>query len=384
VAHAPARILVVDDDPLNRMLLTMNLKQDGHDVSEAENGRRALESLAAAPADLVLMDIEMPEMDGYAVLERRRGDPVLRDIPWIVISAVDEMASIVRCIQLGAEDYLPKPFDPVLLKARVGACLEKKRLRDAEKQLLATVTSQADELRAWTGELETRVADGVRQVERLNLLKRFLAPQLAELILSGGEGQLESHRREITVLFCDLRGFTSFAETAEPEDVMTVLRDLHDAVGPLIFEHEGTLAYFTGDGMMVFFNDPIPCSDPAWQAVHLALEMREHSRLLTQEWGRRGHPLELGVGVASGYATCGRIGFEGRYEYTAIGTVTNLAARLCGAAAGGQVLVSERIYNAVADRVVADALGPMEFKGLARPVITFSVASAQDLAPSQG
>lgn len=375
----PARVLVVDDDPLNRMMLSLSLEADGHTVVQADNGRAALDSLSVAPADLVLVDIEMPVMDGYAVLRARRDDPVLREIPFIVISAVDEMASIVQCIELGAEDYLPKPFDPVLLRARIGACLEKKRLRDQEKALFATVAQQAEELREWNTLLEQRVEEKVREVEQLRRLAGFVAPQVAEIIVSGGDTVLESHRREITVLFCDLRGFTFFAETAEPEDVSAVLREYHDAVGPLIFRYEGTLVHFTGDGMMVVFNDPLICEEPAWRAVRQAVEMRDALAGLSIEWRRRGHDLQLGVGIAIGYATCGRIGFEGRSEYTAIGTVANLSSRLCAAAEGGQILVDQRVFTLVEDRVEAEPLGVMEFKGLTRPTPTYSVTALRDV-----
>ena len=383
LAHAPRpggleTILVVDDDEANRDVLGRRLQRLGYGVIEARDGIEALALLAEAEIDLVLLDVMMPRLDGFAVLARHHDDPAIRDIPVIMISALDDLASVVRCIEAGAEDYLTKPFDPVLLKARVGACMEKKRLRDAEKALLATVEAQAAELRAWNDQLAQRVAEQVREVERLNLMQRFIPPQLAEVIASGGAELLKSHRREITVLFCDLRGFTPFAERAEPEDVMAVLAELHGAVGPLIFEQGGTLAQFTGDGMMVFFNDPIPCDDPARRAVALALGMRDRAAALAEGWQRRGHQLQMGVGVAAGYATCGQIGFEGRFEYTAIGTVTNLAARLCGEAKGGQVLVSERIVTMLQGAVEADHLGDVEFKGLARPVPTYLVQRLVD------
>ena len=371
-------ILVVDDDEANRDVLGRRLQRLGYGVIEARDGVEALERMADGGIDLVLLDVMMPRLDGFAVLERHHDDPAIRDIPVIMISALDDMASVVRCIEAGAEDYLPKPFDPVLLKARVGACVEKKRLRDTEKALLATVQEQAAELRAWNSQLEQRVADQVREVERLGVMQRFIPPQLAEVIASGGIDLLKSHRREITVLFCDLRGFTPFSEKSEPEDVMAVLAELHNAVGPLIFEQGGTLAQFTGDGMMVFFNDPIPCDDPARRAVALALGMRERAEALSIDWRRRGHDLRMGIGVAAGYATCGQVGFEGRYEYTAIGNVTNLAARLCSEAKGGQVLVSERVMTMLDGAATADHLGDIEFKGIARPVPTYVVQSLSD------
>ncbi len=355
-----ATVLVVDDDPLNRAMLSMSLGAEGHSVLEAGNGREAIAMLASNAIDIVLTDIEMPELDGYGLLQHRAGDDRLKTIPFIVISGVDEMDSIVACIKLGAEDYLPKPFDPVLLHARLGACLDKKRM--------------TDELVQWNLHLTERVDEKVREVERLTMLRRFVSPQLAEAIASGGEAILASHRREITVLFCDLRGFTSFAETAEPEEVMAVLREFHDAVGPMIFEHEGTIAQFTGDGMLVFFNDPVQLDDPAWNAVQLAVAMRDRTGALSQQWRRRGHELTLGIGIAVGFATCGEIGFEGRTEYTAIGTVVNLAARVCGIAAGGQILATNRVHAAVDDRVTSNPLGDHDFKGLSRPVPIYDLA----------
>ena len=351
---ASATVLVVDDDPLNRAMLSMSLGTLGHQVVEAGNGLEAIDALSANPIDVVLTDIEMPEMDGYGLLEHRAGDDRLKAIPFIVISGVDEMASIITCIKLGAEDYLPKPFDPVLLHARLGACLDKKRM--------------TDELQQWNALLAQRVDDKVAEVERLNSLRRFVSPQLAEALAAGGEEVLASHRREITAFFCDLRGFTAFSETAEPEEVMDVLSEFHHAVGPMIFENDGTIAQFTGDGMLVFFNDPVLLDDPAWNAVRLAVAMRDRTAELSTEWKRRGHDLELGIGIAVGYATCGEIGFDGRTEYTAIGTVVNLSARVCAIAAGGQILVTNKVLAAVEDRTESIPMGDVEFKGLSRAV----------------
>jgi adenylate cyclase len=375
-ASAHGVILVVDDDEANRDMLARRLDRLGYTVLRAEDGRQALDTLAAEPVDLVLLDIMMPDITGYEVLERRRADPRLRDIPVVMISAVDELDSVVRCIELGAEDYLPKPFDPVLLRARVGACLEQKRMRDQEHDLLATIQAMAEDLRAWNRTLETRVQEQVAEVERLNRLRRFLSPQLAEVIVSSGDERLlESHRREITMVFCDLRGFTAFAETAEPEDVIGVLHEYHMAMGPLIAQHEGTLERFAGDGMMVFFNDPLPCPDPARRAVRMAIGMRDRATELSQGWRRLGHTLEIGIGIAMGYATCGKIGFEGRFDYGAIGTVTNLAARLCDQAGPGQILAGQRVVMAVEDLIEHELAGELTLKGFARPVPSFAVLS---------
>ena len=360
-------ILVVDDNEDNRDMLARRLRRQGHEVLTAPGGRAALDTLAKTPVDLVLLDVMMPDLDGYAVLQQLKSEPARRDIPVLMISALDEMDSVVRCIQLGAEDYLPKPFDPVLLQARIGACLEKKRLHDQEIRY-------RQELAEWNQKLEHRVAEQVAQLERLDRLKRFFSPQLAELIVTGGaDDPLKTHRREVTVVFLDLRGFTAFAETAEPEEVMGVLREYHAEMGRLILAHEGTLERFTGDGMMIFFNDPVEVPNPAERAIRMAVAMRAVVGDLAARWRKRGWDLALGVGVAQGYATIGAIGFEGRLDYGAIGTVTNLAARLCGEAVAGQILVSARVAGAVENMVEADDLGPITLKGLARPVPIWSV-----------
>jgi class 3 adenylate cyclase len=355
-------LLVVDDNEDNRYTLTNRLKRQGYtDVVTASDGRQALELLRARPFDLVLLDIMMPELNGYQVLEQLKTDDRLRHIPVIMISAVDELESVVRCIELGAEDYLQKPFNPTLLRARVGACLEKKRLRD--------------QLVEWNRTLEQRVRDTVAEVERLGRLKRFFSPQLAELIVAGGaDDPLKTHRREVTVVFLDLRGFTTFAETAEPEEVMDVLREYHAEMGRLILEHEGTLERFTGDGMMIFFNDPVPVPNPAERAIRMAVAMRDRVTQLSAAWRKRGHDLALGVGIAQGYATIGAIGFEGRWDYGAIGTVTNLAARLCAEAKGGQILVSSRVVGAVEGLIDTEEVGALALRGLLKPVPTFNVA----------
>jgi len=360
-------ILVVDDNEGNREMLARRLTRQGYRVEVAAGGRQALKTLETAAVDLVLLDVMMPEMDGYEVLQCLKADARLRDIPVLMISALDEIASVVRCIELGAEDYLSKPFDPVLLRARIGACLEKKRLHDQEVRY-------RQELAELNKTLEQRVEQQVGQLERLGRLKRFFPPQLAELIVAGGtDDPLKTHRREVTVVFLDLRGFTAFAETAEPEEVMGVLREYHAEMGKLILEHEGTLERFTGDGMMIFFNDPVPVSNPAERAIRMAVAMRDRVSELSVAWRKRGYDLAFGIGITQGYATIGAIGFEGRWDYGAIGTVTNLAARLCGEAKGGQILVSSRVAGAVEGLVETEEVGPLTLKGLLKPVPTFNV-----------
>ena len=371
---ADAALLVVDDNEDNRYTLTRRLNREGYaNIAAATNGREALQLLEAEPFDVVLLDIMMPEMNGYEVLERLKADPRLRHIPVIMISAVDEIDSVIRCIELGAEDYLSKPFNPTLLRARVGATLERKKLHDQ-------VRAQAADLAAWNQTLEQRVADQLTEIERVGRLKRFLSPQIADLVVSSGDSErvLESHRRAVTVVFCDLRGFTSFAETAEPEEVMAVLGAYHEVLGPLIHRYEGTLERFAGDGLNVLFNDPLPCPDPSVRAVRMAVEMRDAVANLAVKWRKAGHDLGFGMGIAHGYATLGRIGFEGRYDYSAIGTVVNLAARLCSEARSGQILVDGKVHAAVEMLTDTEPLGELALKGMQRPVSAFNIVAIRD------
>jgi adenylate cyclase len=370
--NTPANVLIVDDTEMNRDMLCALLEADGHKTAVAENGKIGLSALNTDSYDLVLLDVMMPEMNGYEVLEAMKSNPRLRSIPVVVLSALDEIGSIVRCIELGAEDYLPKPFDPVLLRARIGACLEKKRLRDQELLL-------RNQLEDWNKTLETRVEQQVSQLERLGRLKRFFSPQLAELIVSGdADDPLKTHRRDLTVVYVDLRGFTAFAETAEPEEVMEVLHEYHAAMGKLIFEYEGTLEHFAGDGMMLFFNDPVPVDNAAERAVRMTLAMRDRVKELSMKWRKLGHDLGFGVGIAQGYATIGAIGFEGRWEYGAIGSVPNLAARLCGEAKSGEILVAQRLLAGIEELVDSESIGELTLKGFHRPVSAHRILRLRD------
>lgn len=361
MSPAEAALLVVDDNEDNRYTLTRRLKREGYtNLTTANDGREALELLGSKKFDLMLLDIMMPELNGYQVLEHLKADAELRHLPVIMISAVGEVESVVRCIELGAEDYLPKPFDATLLRARVGASLEKKALRD--------------EVREWGKKLEQRVQEQVAQLERLGRLKGFFSPQLAESIVSGGgEELLKTHRREVVVVFLDLRGFTSFTDTCEPEEVMAVLGEYHRAMGQLIMTHEGTLERFAGDGLMIFFNDPIRLDNPAANAVKMALDMQQKFVALRAAWKKRGYDLDLGIGIAQGYATLGAIGFEGRWDYACIGSVTNLAARLCSEAKGGQILTNQKTLARIEDTTQAEALGELTLKGIVQPVKAFNV-----------
>ena len=371
-------LLVVDDNEDNRYTLSLQLNAQGyHNIAIATNGHEALSVLHSKPFDLVLLDIMMPELNGYEVLERMRSSPELRNIPVIMISAIGELDSVVRCIELGAEDYLPKPFEPTLLRARVYASLERKRLHDQVVAQAAELASQAAELATWNKTLEQRVADQLGEIERIGKLRRFLSPQVADLIVASGmEKQLQSHRREITALFCDLRGFTSFSETSDPEDVMMLLRDYHAAIGQIIIKYGATLEHFAGDGVMLIFNDPLPIDKPELQAVRMALEMRDAIGTLTEKWRRLGYDIGFGIGISDGFATLGTIGFEGRFDYAAVGTVSNIASRLCDEAKPGQILISPRVLMAVEDTMKVEPVGELTLKGIRRPMTAYNVVAA--------
>lgn len=368
------RILVVDDQPESIRLLLAVLSPRGYSVDSVSSGAEALERLAAEPApDLVLLDVVMPEIDGYEVCRRIRATPATELLPIVMLTASSGEERL-RALEAGADDFLMKPFDQAELLARARSLIRIKHYHD-------TIRQQATELAEWNRELEDRVEEQVAQIDRMGRLKRFLSPQVADLIVSSGDDSfLESHRREITVVFCDLRGFTAFAETAEPEVTMTVLREYHTALGDLVFRFEGTLERFTGDGLMVFFNDPMPCPDASIRSVRMAVAMRDRVADLAEEWHRSGHELGFSVGIAQGYATLGRVGFEGRFDYAAIGTVTNLAARLCDAAEAGTILVSQRVHAAVDDLVVSNQVSELPLKGFSRPVTSYEIV-ALDAAP---
>jgi adenylate cyclase len=372
----PARILVVDDVPDNVDILQMRLESQGYEVLTAGDGVEAIEKTRELLPDLVLLDVMMPKMDGIETVKRLKSDTSLPFIPVILVTANADGRDVVAGLESGGDDYLTKPVDHAALSARVRAMLRIKALHDTVQEQARRLEAQAAELAAWNKTLEERVAAQVGEIERVGRLKRFLAPQIVQTIVSsGGEAMLESHRRDIVVLFCDMRGFTAFAETAEPEDVMAVLREYHAALGPLIHRYEGTLDRFTGDGMVVYFNDPLPCPDPALRALRLAVDMREAVADLARTWAARGYEIGFGVGIAHGYATLGRIGFEGRFDYTAIGNVTNLAARLCAEAKDGQILTTQRVAAAINHLAEIEPLGDIALKGLSRPVAVLNVSS---------
>jgi len=373
--RSPPLILVVDDVPDNVDIVQMRLESQGYEVVTAADGIEALDKIREVLPDLVLLDVMMPKLDGIETVKRLKADPSLPFIPVILVTAKADAKDVIGGLESGGDDYLTKPVDHAALSARVRAMLRIKALHDTVQDQAKRLEDQAAQLAMWNSTLEERVKAQLGELERVGRLKRFLAPQLAEMIVStGDEGILESHRRDIVVVFCDLRGYTSFAEIGEPEEVWTVLREFHAAVGPLVTRFEGTLDHFSGDGLMVYFNDPLPCPDPAERAVRMAVAMRSTVGELMAGWRRRGHELGFGIGVAQGYATLGRIGFEERVDYTAIGTVTNLAARLCAEAQDGQILVSQRVAAAVEESVKLEEIGNLALKGLSQAVAVYNVA----------
>ena len=370
----PPRILIADDNPMNVDILQKRLAVQGYEILTAADGEEALAAARDYQPDLILLDVMMPKMDGIEVCRQLKADPAAPFIPVVMVTAKADTKDIVAGLEAGGDEYLTKPVDQASLVARVKSMLRIKQMHDTIQEQAVRLEAQSAQLAEWNQTLEQRVAQQLAELERVGRLKRFLSPQLAEAIVSSGDEKiLESHRREITVVFCDLRGFTAFSDSAEPEEVMGVLREYHAAMGKLIFQFEGTLERFAGDGLMVFFNDPVPCPDPAARAVRMAVEMRRGVGELAGAWRKRGHELGFGVGIALGYATLGKVGFEGRLDYGAIGPVTNLASRLCDEARGGQILVSQRVYAAVEDLVQAEPAGEFSLKGFHRPVPSYNV-----------
>jgi class 3 adenylate cyclase/CheY-like chemotaxis protein len=374
----PPLILAVDDTPENLEILRVRLEAQGYEVAEAADGEEGLAQARQLRPDLILLDIMMPKRDGISVVRELKTDPDLRSIPVVLVTAKADTKDLVAGLDAGGDDYLTKPFEHSALLARVRSMLRQKALHD-------TVQMQARQLANWNIALEERVAAQVHELDRMGRLRRFLPPQVAELVISSGEGDavLQSHRREVTVMFCDLRGFTSFAETAEPEEVMAVLREYHACLGELIFKYGGTLERFVGDGLLVVFNDPMPCADHPVRTVKMALEMRTCMEALSDTWRSRGHELGFGIGIAQGYATLGQIGFEGRLDYAVIGTIPNLASRLCGEALAGQILVSQRVFTTIDGEVETNRLGDLNLKGFHRPVPAYEVLRARDATASQ-
>jgi DNA-binding response OmpR family regulator len=373
MSHAAARLLVVDDVPENVRLLAAVLEPHGYEVVSATDGHRALELAESAKPDLVLLDVMMPQPDGLAVCRRLREQPETAMLPVIMLTA-SEGSEKRTAIEAGADDFIPKPFDTAELLARVRSLLRIKRYHD-------TIAAQATELRELNRTLEERVRTQVEELGRLRRLQRFLSPQLADaLVASGDDSILRSHRRQLAMLFADLRGWTSFVDSVEPEELMRVLGEFHEAVGRLVRRFEATVGFLEGDGVQLFFNDPIEIPDAPLRAVRLACALREEMAELTPRWRKRGYELDFGVGIALGYATCGEVGFEGRSDYAAIGAVTNLASRLADEATGGQILIAQRLHAEVEDDVDAVPVGELTLKGFPRPIAAYDVLGVREPA----
>jgi class 3 adenylate cyclase len=345
---APARLLVVDDNRVNRLLLVRNLELQGHSVAAAENGRVALAMLRREPFDLVLLDMEMPEMDGFEVLERLVGDPQLSGLPVIVTSSLEGIDSVVRCIELGAEDYLHKPVNPVLLEARIGSSLEKKRLRDEQKALV----------------------------------RRFATPEVAQELESSGFA-LGGKRIDATVMFADIRDFTALAESQPPEETIELLNTYYALMFDAISGHGGVVTMMMGDGLMAVFGAPVPLLEHAVHATRAAQEMVELVVLFDREQEKAGKPqIRIGVGIASGEMVAGYAGTKQRATYTCVGDTVNLAARLEAHTKVAQrpILVDEATRAALGDQVAVEPLGPVALKGRAAAVAVFAVDVAKNVA----
>jgi class 3 adenylate cyclase len=357
----PNKILIVDDEPFNLDLLEQELADHDYTIERAGDGAEALEKLSVFLPDVILLDYMMPKMNGLEVLKCLKEDERHKGIPVILLTAKATQEDKIRGLDAGADDYVIKPFDAFELLARVRAMMRIKQMHDT--------------LEEWNRDLADKVRRQVEELQRMDRLKRYLSPQIAQTVLGENQDLFKSHRREITVVFLDLRGFTAFSDSAEPEEVMEILRHYHAAMGKLIFKFDGTLERFAGDGIMVFFNDPVPCPDHTIKAVQMAIEMRAQIVELRKGWLKRGYDLDIGIGLAAGYATLGNIGFEGRMDYGAIGNVTNLAARLCAEAKGRQVLMDQKTLSKIEEQVQVESLDELHLKGFGRPVAAFNILS---------
>ncbi|HLS87825.1 MAG TPA: response regulator [Burkholderiales bacterium] len=351
------RILVVDDQRVNGELIGGLLRNLGYEVHAVLDGESALEYVAVHPVDLVISDIVMPGMDGYELCRRLRATSRTALLPVVLVTSLDPQVERVKGIEAGADDFLSKPVNWAELFARVKRLLRVKALQDEIKTLNAR--------------LEERVRGQVAQLQRLSRLKRFFSPRVAEAIVAGGEEMLAPHRREITAVFLDLRGFTAFTDRADPEEVLELLRAYHATLGRTVEEHGGTLEHFAGDGVMIFFNDPFPVARPAEHAVRMAVSLQDAFVPIARAWERLGHDVGLGIGVAQGEATLGVIGFEQRWEYAAIGNVPNLAARLCGEARAGEIIVDAQTEREIIGIADTEPIGPLRLRGFQQPVPAF-------------
>ncbi|HSK29737.1 MAG TPA: response regulator [Candidatus Limnocylindria bacterium] len=357
------KILIVDDEPFNLDVLEQELADYDYAIERAGDGVEALEKTESFNPDLILLDYMMPRMNGLEVVRRLRENEKQKSIPVILLTAKATQEDKVAGLDAGADDYVTKPFDSFELLARVRAMLRLKAMHDT--------------LEEWNRSLAETVKKQVNEIQRMARLKRYLSPQIAETILGDDESLFKTHRREITIVFIDLRGFTAFSDSAEPEEVMELLRHYHNEMGKLIFKFEGTLERFVGDGIVVLFNDPIPCENHPHKAAQMALEMRDRVKEFRASWLKKGYDLDLGVGFAAGYATLGTIGFEGRMDYSSVGNLPNLAARLCAEAKGSQILIDQKTMSRLEDSFAAEQLSELHLKGLSRAVLAFNLLGAK-------
>jgi len=357
------KILIVDDEPFNLDLLEQELGEYDYVIERAADGIEALEKTQSFAPDVILLDYMMPRMNGLEVVKQLRATPEHQGIPVILLTAKATQEDKVAGLDAGADDYVTKPFDSFELLARVRAMMRLKEMHDT--------------LAEWNRTLAETVKKQVSELERMARLKRYLSPQIAETILGQDDELFRTHRREITIVFLDLRGFTAFSDSAEPEEVMEFLRHYHAEMGQLVFKFEGTLERFMGDGIVIIFNDPIPCEDHAQHATLMALEMRDRVKELRGAWLKKGYNLDLGVGIAAGYATLGTMGFEGRMDYGTVGNLPNLAARLCAEAKGGQILTDQKTMSRLEHAFEAEPIEQLSLKGIARPVLAYNILSAR-------
>ncbi len=317
----------------------------------------------------------MPRMNGIDVCRSLKADSSLSFIPVIMLTVKDDVKDIVAGLDAGADEYLTKPVNQSALLARVKSMLRIKRLHDEVLAQAIRLEKQSRQLKAWNQTLEDKVKEQVAEIERMGKFQRFLSPQIAKAILEDENSDpFKTHRREVTVAFIDLRGFTAFSDSAEPEEVIDFLRTYHAEMGRLIFQYEGTVEHFAGDGIMAFFGDPIPREDHTESAIRMSVEIVSRGKILFQEWLKRGYDLDIGIGLAAGYATLGTIGFEGRMDYGAVGNVTILASRLSSESEGGQILTDQRTLAKIEALVEAEPLGEVHLKGFARPISSFNIA----------
>jgi hypothetical protein len=361
-------ILVVDDTPANLSLMT-GLLEDDYKVRASTSGEKALKiAFSENPPDLILLDIMMPEMDGHEVCKRLKASELTKKIPVIFLTAMSESEDEEKGLSMGAVDYITKPINPSIALARIKTHIDLYQSLQTIDSSNRVIQEQAEQLKLLNLSLEKKVIDQSGEIDKLSILKEFFSPQVSQAIVEQGTDVFKTHRKNITVVFLDLRGFTAFTDNAEPEEVMEVLAGYHLVMGNIINAHGGSVGHFAGDGIMIYFNDPISVENHTEVAARMCIEMQGKFKSLVNEWSSRGIELSLGIGLAAGYATLGTIGFEGRHDYGCIGSVCNLAARLCGEAKGGQTLINEKSYRQIKDKIPGNDIGHLSLKGLNHPV----------------